>query len=105
MINDPEEKMNKKNKTEYVQNEELLKVYLEKKNYKFLVDNMLQKLTCLLRNLGIDTVFVGDEIKCGKEKIRIAEEQERIILTKSKQIMMSKKSCPLIKISSGKSDD
>jgi uncharacterized protein with PIN domain len=66
---------------------------------------MLQKLAFSLRNIGIDTAFVGDEVKSGKDKIRIAEEEERILLTKAKNIMLAKKTCPLIKITGGKSDE
>ena len=97
--------MSKKNKEEYIQNPELLKEYLDKGQYRFLVDNMLQKLALGLRNIGIDTAFVGDDIKSNKDKIKLAEEQERIILTKSKQIMLTKKVCPLIKITGGKTDE
>ena len=97
--------MNKKSNAEYVQNEELLKTYLKDGHCKFLVDNMLQRLAFGLRNIGLDTAYVGDEVKSTKDKIKMAEEEERIILTKSKQIMMSKKTCPLIKITAGKSDD
>lgn len=97
--------MNKKSTELYIQNEELLRTYIKNGSQKFLVDNMLQKLAFQLRNIGIDTAFVGDEIKSGKDKIKIAEEEDRIVLTKSKQIMLAKKVCPLIKIIGGKTDD
>ena len=45
------------------------------------------------------------ETKSGKDKIKIAEEEGRILLTKAKSIMLSKKTCPLIKVTGGKSDE
>lgn len=97
--------MSKKSKDEYIQNKELLETYIKEGNYKFLVDNMLQKLAFQLRNIGLDAAFVGEEVKTGKAKINIAETEKRIFLTKAKSIMLSNKTCPLIKITSGKSDE
>lgn len=91
-----ENKLSKKAKTVVIQNKELLDTYIKEKNYKFLVDGMLQKLAFNLRNCGIDTAF-SEEMTIA-EKIKWAESEGRIILTKDRNLIHAKKSCPLIRV-------
>lgn len=63
---------------------------------------MLEKLATLLRNLGIDAE-ICDPNASPKEKVKHAEETQRVLLTRSKNLIVTKKSCPMIRLSSTKS--
>jgi uncharacterized protein with PIN domain len=90
--------LSKKSKKDFVQNPEVLEQYKKEKNFKFLVDNMLQKLATQLRNCGYDAEFCGEKFKTPTQKVRFAEEDNRILLTKGRNVMLMKKTCPLIKL-------
>jgi len=84
------------NHDEMIQNKDLLMEYKTKKHYKFLIDSMLARLALKLRNLGLDAAFV--ENMGYKDKVKLAEEEERIIITRDKTFISIKKSCPFIRI-------
>lgn len=93
--------MNKKSTQEYVQNKKVLNKYINECNHKFLIDTMLEKLGTLMRNIGIDAE-ICEHNSTPSEKARHAEETERVLLTRSKNLMMTKKACPMIKLVSTK---
>lgn len=96
-----EDKMNKKSNAELIQNKELLETYIQEKHHIFLVDSMMEKLATQMRNIGIDAE-ICDSSSSPKEKVKHAEETQRILLTRSKHLMMVKKSCVMIKLISTK---
>ena len=91
----------KRSKKEVTQNDDALEKYIAEKNYKFLVDGMLLKLAFQLRNIGLDAEFAGEK-NTPKETIAQAEAENRIILTRNRNLMLTKKTCPLIKVVSNK---
>jgi uncharacterized protein with PIN domain len=93
----PQEGEAKGKKVELVQNEDLLKKYIEQKHFKFIVDGMLKKLAHNLRNIGLDAVFAEESMK-PSEIIKQADLEERIILTRDRKLINCKKDQPLIKI-------
>lgn len=80
-----------------VQNEQLLNEYREKKHYKFIIDATTKKLATNLRNIGLDAAWVDEKMK-PNEICKMAEQEERIILTRDNKLLTCKKTQPLVKI-------
>jgi uncharacterized protein with PIN domain len=73
---------------------------------KFLCDQMLGKLSRWLRFFGFDTLYIKGDVD-DDELLRIAEKEERVILTRDKQLIIRviKRKLDFIKINSINLDD
>ena len=94
-VENKEPKLDKRNVV--VQNEDKLKTYKETKHYKFLVDATTKKLATNLRNLGLDTAWVDETLK-PTQIVQLAEQEERIILSRDSKLITCKKTQPLIRL-------
>ena len=87
------EQKKKIKKEEVIRNENLVysKQYeelLTEKMPKFMIDNMLKKLSSVMRNLGIDAEYIS---VCDHSLIReMAEKEKRIILTRDWKLLQKR---------------
>lgn len=110
LIKNSSSKINIKNKkikkinTQKEKLEEYLKTSNEENTVtKFLVDDMLEKLARKMRNCGFDTKFLKNCKR--KEILQTAESENRIIITCSKEIYISRTKAIVFRIKTGKTDE
>lgn len=87
----------------YIQNEEMLELFQNKSDIRFVVDLMLERLVFLLRNLNFDTILWAQ--KSRKDLIQFCEEENRVLISRDKTLLAANKKFVFVLLKLDKPDD